>query len=49
MNLDNYGLDFVIWIFCPPLPIRVPKRTFLALKENNVMDLLINRLLVFVY
>jgi len=19
MNLDNYGLNFVIWIFCPPL------------------------------
>ena len=19
MDLDNYGLDFVIWIFCPPL------------------------------
>jgi len=19
MDLENYGLDFVIWIFCPPL------------------------------
>ena len=24
MDLDNYGLDFVIWIFCPPLLRRVP-------------------------
>ena len=21
MDLDNYELDFVIWIFCPPLLI----------------------------
>jgi len=22
VDMDNYGLDFVIWIFCPPLPAK---------------------------